>query len=521
MSYDSLEEIKNKQKQLQVQGSQVPEVEYEGLGLNEGTVPISEDYQANVSKQSNKQSSFNTSLNAGKSNTVSSASLNKDAISQVNPSDYGNIIQKRGLIDASTDSILAEIGKMRENRLNTLKKNLQTSADRERRKLKFNAWANLLTSLGNIAGLGNATPVQTDNTRTLESFKRLQDIYDAADNIESDPTVSWLDRENLNRRAVIDSYNQQSEQNFINQMNQFASGLANAVGVNREQETTNEAASISQGGGQSYGAAINEGLKTSGLTEEGIAIQEGKNRTGQNAHTVNLGGGVGAKKLVGITDRDANTILADLQANIDSGKSSLVTYKDSTGNTVGADIKPLIDGLKGRTVQVRRHKVDEKGNKLYDNDGKPVIVTENVKLSTDSSIRNILMMALGDTGDSQFIARQLTSMIDNADRYGVYYQYFGTDGYRPPIDNTAPAADNTAVTEQENVVYDGATVMNMTQEEVRALSNEDLMKIYDDPALSDYIDDFQAKLSEEQIKYIRETLASREKDLEDLDFQGV
>lgn len=520
MSYDSLEEIKNKQKQLQGQGSQVPEVEYEGLGLNEGAVPISEDYHTNVSKQSNKQSSFNTSLSAGKSNTVSSASLNKDAISQVNPSDYGNIIQKRSLIDASTDSILAEIGKMRENRLNTLKKNLQTSADRERRKLKFNAWTDLITSLGNIVGWGiggtSATPVQTDNRKTLESFKRLQDIYDAADNIESDPTVSWLDRENLNRRAVIDSYNQQSEQNFINQMNQFASGLANAVGVNREQETTNEAASISQGSGQSYGAAINEGLKTSGLTEEGAAIQEGKNRTGQNAHTVNLGGGVGAKKLVGITDRDANSILADLQANIGSGKSSLVRYEDEDGNRVSANIKPIIEGLKGRKIQVRSHKKDENGNTIFDKDGKPVIVTEDVKLSTDASIRSILMMALGDTGDSQFIARQLTSMIDNADRDGVYYQYFGSGTYVPP-----PPVDGNDATNGNNAGYDGTTVMNMTQEEVRALSNEDLMKIYDDPALSDYMDDFIDKLSGKQIKYIRKTLESREKDLENLDFQGV
>lgn len=390
-------------------------------GLSDDVIKTGEEYSSGSSRQSASSSSFQSTEQSGSSDSRSKVTFDPNAVRDLKGQKdvFADLLNKSHTISADDDSVLRKIGQMRRERERTLKDNLRRSAGREARKLKYNAWTNFLTSLGNIAGLGNAVPIKTDNARTVESFNRLQDMYDAAANLQNDPTLTWLDKENLSRIAAIEAYNAQAKQNDVSAENALLSNAASRVGY--EQQTTGNTSSsgATVGGSSSYQAGVQSGIKQEGLTPEGAAIKAAAktgSNTGSNAKTVNLISNDPNAPLIGITDRDANTIISDLYTHMGSKnrESGLVRYQDKFGNTRGADIGKIADALEGKEVSY----IDEHGE------------VQDVKLSS-GNIKSILLMATGNSGESAHLARQLASLIASADKEGVYYKYFSGEGYAP------------------------------------------------------------------------------------------
>lgn len=309
-------------------------------------------------------------------------------------------------INADNDSVLKNIGSMRQERLNSLKSNLQKSADRERRKLRFNAWSDFLSSLGNIAGVGNNVVVRPDNTKTLESFKRMQDIYDAADNLHNNPTLTWLDRERLNRQAAIDAYNLQAAQNDINVRNQWELNKANRTAFETTSSNRAHQDSASNSRSDSGQTGYSKSVTKQGMTPIGISVKNNSGK-GSGEYAVMIGGGRGtpAANLKGLTKAEALFMVTDvLEARKNGGKSS----------TTGKDVGGLLSG---------KIEYEYKGDKKeYD-------------LGSSNDIDVLMATILGNSGESQVAINTLASKFDKKDKDGVYYNYFTGNDYGVNLDD--------------------------------------------------------------------------------------
>ena len=366
-------------------------------GLSDDVTKTGEEYSSGSSRQSSNSSSFQATEQSGHSDSRSKVTFDPNAIKELNANKgvYGDLLAKSHTINADDDSVLRKIGQMRRERERTLKDNLRRSAGREARKLKYNAWTNFLTSLGNIAGLGNAAPIKIDNARTVESFNRLQDMYDAAANLQNDPTLTWLDKENLSRMAAIEAYNAQAKQNDVSAENALLSNAASRVGY--EQQTTGDTRSsgTTVGGSSSYQAGVQSGIKQEGITPEGAAIKAAKSGE-ENEYAVLIGGGAGvpASGLKGLSKAEALFMVTDaLEARKANGVS----------NATGVDVSKLL----GDSIEYTH-----KGKKKKYN-------TSNAK-----DIDLLLAAVMGNTGESQVAINAIASKLDKRDTEGVYYKYF-------------------------------------------------------------------------------------------------
>lgn len=411
-------------------------------GLSDDVIKTGEVYNSGSSEQTANTSSFQQTQQEGNTNSTTEVVFDPNAVRDLKGQKdvYADLLNKSHTINANDDSVLRKIGQMRRERERTLKDNLRRSAGREARKLKYNAWTNFLTSLGNIAGLGNAAPINIDNSRTVESFNRLQDMYDAAANLQNDPTLTWLDKENLSRIAAIEAYNAQAKQNDVSAENTLLSNAASRVGYKQQTEGNTRSSGTTVGGSSTHQVGVQSGIKMEGITPEGAAIKDAAktgSNTGSNAKTVNLISNDPEAPLIGITDRDANTIISDLYTHMGSKnrESGLVRYQDKFGNIRGADIGKIADALEGKEVQY----IDKDGN----------VISE--KLSS-GNIKSILLMATGNSGESAHLARQLASLIASADKEGVYYKYFSGEGYTPQFVPTplTPSINPTDTTGNRN-----------------------------------------------------------------------
>jgi hypothetical protein len=369
----------------------VPEIP----ALSDDVIKTGEKYSMGTAQQSSSSSSMQGTQSEGTSHNETAVTFDPNAINELknNISVYDNLFSKSATINPEEDNILKRIGQMRRDREDTIKRNLRNSAGREARKLKYNAWTNFLTSLGNIAGLGNATPIHIDNSRTIESFNRLQDIYDAADNLHNDPTLTWLDRENLARRAAIDAYNKQAEQRNIDIKNAAISNAANRVGYKQVSDSNTKQSGISVGQSSSAGRSVNEGIVQEGMPQDVLNAKSGK---GSGEYAVMIGGGKGipAANLKGLTKAEALFMVTDvLDARKNGGKSS------ATGKDVGGLLSGKIE-------------YEYKGEK------------KDYDLGSQEDIDLLMATILGNSGESQVAINTLASKFDKRDKDGIYFNYF-------------------------------------------------------------------------------------------------
>lgn len=106
---------------------------------------------------------------------------------QKDPGSY----EKQGFVYTPTLKSLLQKRQQREIDLRT--QNMEDT-ERERRKAKYLAWQNALSALGQIGGMGKAPIIAQDNSRTLEAFKKLDQLRAASKDINSDPYISWVDK---------------------------------------------------------------------------------------------------------------------------------------------------------------------------------------------------------------------------------------------------------------------------------------------------------------------------------------
>ena len=302
--------------------------------------------QAGVVEQGGQQKTEHSGYN--QTNTQSNATTEYESVrTGVKPT-----FVSTPTINAQQDSVLRSIGKQRQDRLATLQNTLQSAADRERRMLKYSAWSDFLTSLGNVAGVGRAIPIQPDNTRTLESFKRMQDIYDAADSINEDPTLTWLDRERLNRQAVIEATNLQAKANDAALQNQFEMAMAKETGVKRTSKSSNESSSEGVNRGSSYDTNYSKSVKVEGLTTDGEEIEALKMSKDKPFTYWGQSSGRPADILIKADEAKTRAIVRDVLGAERNGYESTIM----PGANIEAISKAIDEaGIKGLMIQIKEN----------------------------------------------------------------------------------------------------------------------------------------------------------------------
>lgn len=156
---------------------------------------------------------------------------------QKDPGSY----EKQGFVYTPTLKSLLQKRQQREIDLRT--QNMEDT-ERERRKAKYLAWQNALSALGQIGGMGKAPIIAQDNSRTLEAFKKLDQLRAASKDINSDPYISWVDKLVLQQELQHDAREEarylQQEKMRQEVMKQNAQTMRDKAKANVGSVTTND-----------------------------------------------------------------------------------------------------------------------------------------------------------------------------------------------------------------------------------------------------------------------------------------
>ena len=166
----TLEEERKRLGYKPVTQIKVPEIP----ALSDDVIKTGEKYSMGTTQQSSSSSSMQGTQSEGTSHNETAVRFDPNAINELkdNISVYDDLFSKSATINPEEDSVIKKLGQMRKRRESLLKENLQSSADRERKKLKYNAWTNFLTSLGNIAGMGKAAEIPDAVRKAIDDAKK-------------------------------------------------------------------------------------------------------------------------------------------------------------------------------------------------------------------------------------------------------------------------------------------------------------------------------------------------------------